>query len=109
MTLESPDLAAALNQLWIKFVPEIRERVAILENASHVLVAGEITTEQRETAHAAAHKLAGTLGTFNLARGTELARQFEYACATEESCAAADAQQLAAIAAEIRALIDSRD
>ena len=34
-------------------------------------------TAQREAAHAAAHKLAGTLGTFNLARGTELAREFE--------------------------------
>ena len=93
----------------MRFLPEIRERVAILEATAQVRVAGDIAKEQREAAHAAAHKLAGTLGTFNLARGTELAREFENACATDESVAATDAQQLIAIAAEIRQLVDERN
>ena len=38
----------------------------------------------------------------------ELAREFELFCASEESCAAAPAMRLTAIAAEIRTIIDSR-
>jgi len=103
-----PDLTAALNQLWSRFLPEIRERVATLEAAAQARVSGDITTVQREAAHAAAHKLAGTLGTFSLDRGTELAREFEYACATNEACAATEAQHLTGIAAELRTVVEGR-
>jgi HPt (histidine-containing phosphotransfer) domain-containing protein len=105
----TPDLTLALNQLWTRFLPEIRERVRILEAAAQSCVAGAITTEQREGAHAAAHKLAGTLGTFNLSRGTELAREFELACATEESCAATEVRRLVEAAAEIRMIVEGRN
>jgi HPt (histidine-containing phosphotransfer) domain-containing protein len=105
----TPDLTATLNQLWIRFLPEIRERVAILEAAAQARVAGVLTSEQREAAHSAAHKLAGTLGTFNLPRGTDFAREFEHACASEESCAATEAQRLSGLAAEIRSVIDGRN
>ncbi len=67
-----------------------------------------MTQEQREAAHSAAHKLAGSLGTFSLPRGTELAREFEQACASEKSYKASQAGRLTAIAAEIRTIIDSR-
>jgi HPt (histidine-containing phosphotransfer) domain-containing protein len=73
----SPNMQAALSRLWVKFLPEIENRLAILERASEELTAGELTDELREQAHAAAHKLAGVLGTFGLKRGTELARQAE--------------------------------
>jgi len=105
----TPDLTATLNQLWIRFLPEIRERVAILEAAARAHAAGVLTSEQREAAHAAAHKLAGTLGTFNLARGTDLAREFENACASGESCKAAEAQWLTGLAAEILTLVNGRN
>jgi HPt (histidine-containing phosphotransfer) domain-containing protein len=105
----APDLSAALNQLWIRFLPDILERVAILEAVAQARAAGDVASEQRKAAHSAAHKLSGTLGTFNLARGTELAREFEQACATEESFAATEAQQLRVMAAEIRKLVDARN
>ncbi len=112
MTLDerksTPDLTAALNQLWARFLPEIHQRVAILESAAQACAAGEISTEHREFAHAAAHKLAGTLGTFGLARGSEFAREFEQLCSSEESCSASQAQRLATVAAEIRTIIDAR-
>jgi len=112
MTLDerksTPDLTTILNQLWARFLPDIYERVAILETAAQACTAGQMTREQREAAHAAAHKLAGSLGTFDLGRGSELAREFEGLCASEESCTGAHAQQLTAIAAEIRTVIDSR-
>lgn len=103
-----PDLTAAINQLWTRFLPEIRQRAALLETAAQAFMADSMTQELRQNASAAAHKLAGTLGTFNLARGTELAREFEQACASEESCREAGAARLAAVAAEIRSIIDGR-
>ncbi len=103
-----PDLTSALDQLWKRFLPEISERVSILESAAQACATGSVTPEQRAAAHGAAHKLAGTLGTFSLARGTELAREFEQICAKEEDCTSAQASRLAALAAEIRAIIASR-
>jgi HPt (histidine-containing phosphotransfer) domain-containing protein len=112
MTLDernpTPDLTAALNQLWTRFLPETRERVAILDTAAQACAAGKITSEQREAAHAAAHKLVGALGIFGLTQGSELAREFEHTCASEESCSSEQAARLIAIAAEIRTTIDHR-
>lgn len=105
----TPDFTLALNQLWTRFLPEIGARVTILEAAAQACAAGDITTELREAAHAAAHKLAGTLGTFSLTHGTELAREFELACTTKESCASTDIQRLVEIAVEIRTIVDGRN
>ncbi len=58
-------------------MPEIRERVAVLEAAATAVAAKKLTAARREKAQAAAHKLAGVLGTFSLTRGTVLARELE--------------------------------
>jgi HPt (histidine-containing phosphotransfer) domain-containing protein len=64
----------------------------------------------RQQANAAAHKLAGTLGTFNLAHGTELAREFESltAPANPASIDSKLAVRLRSISAEIHTIIESR-
>jgi HPt (histidine-containing phosphotransfer) domain-containing protein len=100
------DLTAAIERLWARFLPEFRERIAIVEAAAQSLAAGALTPEQREAAHAAAHKLSGTLGTFTLPRGTDLARELELAFAAAPD--PASAPRLAALAAELRTLIESR-
>jgi HPt (histidine-containing phosphotransfer) domain-containing protein len=95
-------MADAMARLWAKFLPEIEQRVAVVEAAA---AAGALSEPEREAAHAAAHKLAGSLGTFGLQRGTELARQAELAFA---DTAKLNTQELAAWAAELRQLVDSR-
>jgi chemotaxis protein histidine kinase CheA len=102
----STDLAAALDRLWHRFLPELRERVAIVESAVHSLASAALTPAQQEDAHAAAHKLAGVLGTFNLERGTDLARELELAF--DSAPDPASAPRLAQSTAELRALIDAR-
>jgi HPt (histidine-containing phosphotransfer) domain-containing protein len=99
-----PDLTAALDRLWARFLPEIRERVAVIDAAVAALAAGSLSPGQKDDAASAAHKLAGVLGTFSLARGTELARELEL----RFSGSPGSADQLASIAAELRAVIDSR-
>jgi HPt (histidine-containing phosphotransfer) domain-containing protein len=101
-------LSQAIDGLWQRFLPEIRERVTILESAVAAVADRNLAGEQRETARAAAHKLAGVLGTFGLARGTDLARELEIAFARESSPSPDVIVNLAALAAELRVLIESR-
>jgi chemotaxis protein histidine kinase CheA len=102
----SPDLTAALERLWAKFLPELRERVAILESSAHAVAAGSLTAAQQDEAQSAAHKLAGVLGTFNLERGTELARELELLY--EQMPDPSTAPRLAQRTSELHFLIDHR-
>ncbi|HEX4758116.1 MAG TPA: Hpt domain-containing protein [Terracidiphilus sp.] len=104
----NPKLTAALDLLWMRFLPEIRERVAILESAAAACAANQLTKEQLDMANSAAHKLAGALGTFSLARGTDLAREFEFLSSRETPPEPDLANRLGSIAAELRVVIDSR-
>ena len=101
-------LAAALDRLWVQFLPQIRERIEILEKSAQAFAAGRLTMEQHELASAAAHKLAGVLGTFGFTRGTVLARELEIEYARDTGPSPELAQQLTVAAAELRAMIDSR-
>ena len=102
----TPEIAAILNQMWVRFLPDIRQRAEVLAMSAAALASGEMTTAQCEAAHSAAHKLAGTLGTFNLMHGTELAREFELATSQQPDPALAG--RLLSIAAELRTIIDNR-
>jgi HPt (histidine-containing phosphotransfer) domain-containing protein len=99
------DISAALERLWVKFLPEIRARVDILEAAALALSSGILSDSQRQSATSAAHKLAGTLGTFNLARGTTVARELEYLYAGGDGPSAETAVQMAR---ELREMVDGR-
>jgi len=99
-------MAAALARLWTKFLPEIENRIATIAAAATALENGELPEDQRETAHAAAHKLAGSLGTFGLQRGTELARQAELALT--EAPPSISPTELDAWVSELQSLVLSR-
>jgi len=101
-----PEVSQALDRLWKRFLPQIEERVAALEAAGWALAASGLTDDQRDGAQAAAHKLAGVLGTFGLTKGTILAREAEMLCLGDAD--PASAAQLADIVAQLRALIKGR-
>ncbi len=91
--------------MWKKFLPDIRHRAQVLEDAAQSAAAGKLSQNEREAAKSAAHKLAGTLGTFGLGRGTRLARELEQILAAP---GAVPASRLGTLAAEVRAIIESR-
>lgn len=97
----------ALDAMWVKFLPEIRERVRTLETAAQVAMEGSLGEEQREAAQWAAHKLAGTLGTFGLERGTELARALDVRFAHGE-VGVSEAAEVKDAAAELRTMVENR-
>jgi HPt (histidine-containing phosphotransfer) domain-containing protein len=63
--------------MWLQYLPQMRERVGILETAAQDFAENRLSIEQHEAASSAAHKLAGVCGTFGLTRGTVLARELE--------------------------------
>ena len=75
--MDTEQLQKKMAELWMRHLTEITARVGVLERACSVLDAGKFSEEERKVASAAAHKLAGVLGTFGRSRGTELARQVE--------------------------------
>jgi len=103
-----PDLTAALHRLWLQFLPQIEDRAAVLESAAAALAHNKLSAEQRQAAHAAAHKLAGTLGTFGLAEGTSLAREAELLYAAESELTQTAATRLAEVAHQLRIMLESR-
>ena len=102
-------LAAALDRMWVQFLPQMHERVGVLENAARDFARGALAVERQQEAQAAAHKLAGVLGTFGLTRGTVLARELELTFARESSLSRDAGAQLAGIVAELRSMIESRE
>jgi HPt (histidine-containing phosphotransfer) domain-containing protein len=98
----------AIDSLWAKFLPQMRERVAILETSATAFAADQLPDAQRSAASTAAHKLAGVLGTFGLTRGTVLARELEIMYSQENGPDPATASKFAEIAAELRTLVESR-
>ncbi len=102
------ELSAAIDRLWVRFQPEIRSRVELLKTAAAACAANALSANDRADAVDAAHKLAGSLGTFNLTRGTELAREFEVLASGDETLDGAAAKRLATIAAELGVLIEGR-
>ncbi len=103
-----PALAEAMNRLWVKFLPQLEERVATLEAAAAALASGALSPEGQQEASANAHKLAGVLGTFGLNKGTELAREAEGAYQEDLLSHPAAAERMAEIAAQLRSLLASR-
>lgn len=101
-------LGDALNLLWTRFLPEIRNRVSLLEAVAASCASNNLSATEQQDAHAAAHKLAGSLGTFNLSRGTDLAREYELLVSREDAPSPAAAERLAAIANELRTIVDNR-
>ncbi len=67
----------AMTLLWARFLPHMQERVLVLERASLALLHESFAPAECAEGVAAAHKLAGVLGSFGLSEGTLLAREAE--------------------------------
>ena len=105
---EQPSLAEAMNRLWVQYLPQIEERVRALELAAEALESGCLTQEQCAQATAAAHKLAGVLGTFGLPDGTLLAREAEAFYAAGPSTHISPDGRPAELASQLRAMLATR-
>lgn len=101
-------LSHALDGLWQRFLPDIIERVDVLQSAAMAVSGSGLDPDRQEAAQVAAHKLAGVLGTFGLTRGTELAREVESILAGQPSLNSQARARFVAAAAALREVIQSR-
>jgi len=74
---EHDEVDPAFAEVWARNLPSIEERVDTLERAAMAAKTERLEVDLIAGACAAAHKLAGSLGSFGLARGSELARELE--------------------------------
>jgi HPt (histidine-containing phosphotransfer) domain-containing protein len=71
-------IPAALQAIWERNLPQTRERVALLQRAAAQLShTRTLDADLHSEALSLAHKLAGSLGMFGFAAGTEHARAIE--------------------------------
>lgn len=71
------DLDAAIAEIWVRSIPIMRDRLEHVERAAEALRAGALQDGTREEGRRAAHQLAGSLGSFGMADGSEVARAIE--------------------------------
>jgi HPt (histidine-containing phosphotransfer) domain-containing protein len=63
--------------LWQKYLPEMHARLGTVHSAVEALSDGSLSHELRNAAANAAHKLAGSLGTFGVHEGSVAAHEIE--------------------------------
>jgi CheY-like chemotaxis protein len=98
------ELSGAMSAIWARNMDAQEQRVAVQEQAIVALLAGTLDVTAREMAAQAAHKLAGTLGSFGLTDGTSLATDLETTWSTE-AVAPSDAPRLAQVICKLRRLL----
>lgn len=69
---------AEVSAVWERRKEKLSQRATVIEQAIAALLRAPLDNELRQQAQQEAHKLAGSLGMFNLDEGSRLAREIEY-------------------------------
>jgi HPt (histidine-containing phosphotransfer) domain-containing protein len=99
-------LQAMISLVWERSRHTVAERALVLRTAAAALAEGRLDEPARANAVDCAHKLAGVLGTFGLARGTDLAREAEVLFGRETPPAREEVVQLQGMLEELGQLIE---
>lgn len=110
---EQPDsngkeMEALLQSLWKQNYGILQERLGLIRSAHEQLSAGHLDEQTRRDAEAAAHKLAGILGTFGLPHGSALASKIEVSLGSAQAAERAGAPQVQSWLEELEAVVASR-
>lgn len=96
---DAPKINALLTSLWERSLPQLRERLEVLDRAATAAIAGDLTENLRIEALEIAHKLAGSLGMFGYTQGTEISQQLEQLL---EKTTPTNSSDLAELVAQLR-------
>jgi putative two-component system response regulator len=95
-------LAASVRAIFEDNRDDFQRRVTTLEQAVASIAAGNLNEPLRAAAESDAHKLAGSLGTFGLPRGSVIASELELRFAADHEPGVPDEAHLAQLVAELR-------
>ena len=96
----------AAARVWAQFHDMIFERLAAVENAANALRRATLTPEVRQKAVLEAHRLAGSLGMFGLAEGTQVAREIERLLGEQTVLAPETPHRLMELSAALRHVLE---
>lgn len=99
---------ASVARLWERFKEPIVKRMDTVEQAIAALFTGTLNSELKARAISEAHKLAGSLGTFGFALGSEVARKIEHLLQAE-FLTQEQAPHLAELIQQMRACVQPRE
>jgi len=99
-------LSEQINNLWQKHLPLMKSRIETIQLAVTGLQEGRLPQDIRVASKQAAHKLAGSLGTFGLEAASSEASEIEQLLTDELS--AANATELSQRLTRIKQAIDQR-
>ena len=99
------DVADGIGSIWAGHFEAQERRLAVLEQAIVSVVAGALDDGAQQDAQQAAHKLAGSLGTFGLEHGSQIAAQIETALKAQ-TLEWSELGSLARSVASLRALLE---
>jgi len=101
---EHNEVDPAFAEVWERNLPSLGAHVGTIERAARAVEEGGLGAGLTVDAHTAAHKLAGSLGSFGLARGSELARELERRF--EPGRDPGDSREIARLVSELRGVIE---
>jgi putative two-component system response regulator len=102
------DRAAGLRAIFQTGKEDVQRRVNTLEDGVAAILAGSLDEQLRTSAERDAHQLVGSLETFGLRRGWELARDLEQSLAVSRGSVAAEGAHLAGCVRALRRELDDQ-
>jgi CheY-like chemotaxis protein len=98
---------AVVQQMWGNFKESLGSQMTLFEQAIAQLSTGTLDSELRSSAEAQAHRLIGSLGSFGLPQGSEVARQIEQLLRLE-SLGHNEAGQLEDLVGQLKQAIENK-
>jgi len=105
MSAPKSQLATGMADIWQRYRPLIEKRVAQIADAVHLLARNELPSNKRYEAGGNAHKLAGNLGTFGHAAGSEYARTIELKLLADSPIVPTEVEELSRLAAQLEIVV----
>ncbi len=103
------EMRAFVAKVWDKAKPNLLQQVATLIEAAQMSIAGDLPEEMQQRARQQAHKLAGSLGTYGLGAGSELAKLIETILELESASVSAQKDYFHSLATDLQQLVESTD
>ena len=100
------DLSTGLGAIFLAHRDDFHQRVVTVEAAVAAIAAGNLGDVLRGAGERDAHKLAGSLGTFGLVHGSDLARELEESLGAGQHAVPADAGRLTDCVEGLRGELD---
>ncbi len=108
LSLVDMEVMADIARSWLNFKEKLSQQFELFEQIITDLSAGTLDRERWQQAEANAHRLIGSLGTFGLSQGSEVARQIEQLLQSEIVSNQRAALQLAEWVTLLRQIVERR-